>query len=199
MANKDSWRDRLTVIAAEFPGKRKGLSLAARLNETALRDILERGSVPKLDSFLAICKAAHVDPATVLFGDEPQRIEIPVKGIASAGEGWTPAGDGTIDYLQFDLERDETLAIEVRGNSMAPVYRNGDFLICRKQGRAFDNLIGLDCAVLTNDGKGYVKILARGTRPGRFNLKSYNVVNKDIENVQLAWVAPIIWIKRTGA
>jgi hypothetical protein len=199
MAKQQTWRDRLADIAEDFPGKRKGLSVAAGLNETVLRDILDRGSNPKIDTFLAICAAAHVDPMKVLYGDEPPKVEIPVRGIVSAGEGWVPTGDDPVGFLEFELDRDDILSIEVRGDSMAPVYRNGDFLICRRQSRAFDNLIGLDCAVLTTEGVGYVKILSRGSRPNRFNLKSYNVANKDIENVQLSWAAPIIWIKRNGS
>ena len=91
------------------------------------------------------------------------------------------------------------ITIEIRGDSMSPVYRSGDKLICRRHLRAFDNLIGLDCAVLTEDGQGYVKILRRGTRPNRYNLKSYNVAQEDIENVKLAWAAPVVWIKRSGS
>lgn len=195
---KMTWRQRLTEIADHFEGGMKGLSMAAGLNPTKVRDVLKRGQSPSVESFLSICEAAKVDPTYVLFGDEPPRVEIPVVGMVSAGEGWSAVEDN-IDQMEFALDNDDMVAIEVRGDSMSPVYRNGDRLICRRHQRAFDNLIGLDCAVLTEDGRGFVKILRRGSRPNRFNLKSYNVTQEDLENVKLAWVAPVVWIKRSGA
>ena len=40
----------------------KGLSLAAGLSETKVRDVIRRGHSPSVESFLAICEAAKVDP-----------------------------------------------------------------------------------------------------------------------------------------
>lgn len=80
---------------------------------------------------------------------------------------------------------------------MSPVYRSGDMLICSRQTtKHLDNLINLDCVVMTADGDGYIKILKRGTRRGCVTLKSYNPHFDDIENVQLLWVAPILWVRR---
>ncbi len=194
--SKKTWSDRLSEAAEAFPGGRKGLSVKAGLNETFLRDTLKRGTMPGIEKFLAICRAAHVDPFFILYGDNAPKFTIPVLGIVSAGEGWSNQDGATFEPIEFEIEKDDIVSIEVRGDSMAPVYRSGDHLICQRHQRGFDNLIGLDCAVLTADGQGYVKILKRGTRPNRFNLKSYNVANEDIENVQLAWAAPVIWIKR---
>ena len=36
----------------------------------------------------------------------------------------------------------------------------------------------------------------RGSRPNRFSLRSYNAAVDDIEDVALAWVAPVSWIKQ---
>lgn len=81
---------------------------------------------------------------------------------------------------------------------MAPVYREGDLLIgAKRTGKSADNLLGLDCIVVTEDGERYVKFLARGTARGAFNLRSYNPAHKDIENVRLSWAAPILWVKRS--
>jgi len=65
----------------------------------------------------------------------------------------------------------------------------------RQHGRIF-KMIDLDCVIRTADGQHYVKILKRGSRPGRFHLKSYNPAEDDIEDVALSWVAPVAWIKR---
>lgn len=196
---KIDWRARMLAYIKETPGvSMKGISVKAGLNETAVRDILKRGFTPTLDTFLAISAAAGRDPFYFLYGDQPKKLSIPVKGIVSAGEGWEQVADAHNDAIEFAIDDHRSFSIEVRGDSMSPVYRDGDFLVCIEQtGRNVDNLVGLDCAVLTAEGTGYIKILKKGTRPGRYSLKSYNPVFDDIENVNLQWAAPIIWIKRS--
>ncbi len=193
------WRERLAAHIDATPGlNMKAVSLKAGLGETTVRDILKRGYTPTIDNFLAICEAAGRDPFYFLYGDNfDAQVQIPVRGAVCAGEGWDQVDDEPGRSIEFALEEGRSFGIEVRGNSMSPVYRHGDYLVCVENiGRNIDNLVGLDCAVLTEDGQGYVKILKRGTRPGRYNLKSYNPLFDDIENVQLKWAAPIIWVKR---
>jgi phage repressor protein C with HTH and peptisase S24 domain len=79
---------------------------------------------------------------------------------------------------------------------MFPVYRDGDVLICqRRRGREIE-AARQDCVVETADGRHLVKMVRKGTRPGLFTLQSYNRLYDDIENVSLAWAAPVRWIKR---
>jgi len=177
----------------------KSLSRAAGLSESAVRDVLNRGSDPTVDTFLAIAAAAGVSPGWLLHGDERFRIAVPLVGHASGGEGWTPFPEPATarDTVQFELGDHDVIAIEVRGDSMAPVYRNRDRLFCQRRRAAFaDNLIGQDCVLRTADGECYIKILQKGSHRGRFNLRSYNPVFKDVENVVLDWAAPISWIRR---
>ncbi len=192
------WRTRLKTIIDETPGlTMKSLSLRAGLGATALHDILRRGTSPSVDTLVAVAKVLGIKPSQLIDGDENIKLTIPVVGIVSAGEGWTPVDDGVDGNVEFELGAHDTIAVEVRGDSMAPVYRNGDMLIChRRFGPNADNLIGLDCVIRTAKGDNFVKILKRGSRPNRFNLKSYNPVVDDIEEVALAWVAPVAWIKR---
>jgi phage repressor protein C with HTH and peptisase S24 domain len=198
----NDWRFRLKQLIAETPGlSMKAVSLKAGLPASAVHDILQRGHAPSIDKFISICTALGVSPSQLLEGEVQRSISIPLVGFVSAGEGWTPIDDATSadDAISFDLGAHDTVGIEVRGDSMAPVYRNGDFLVCYRQfGPNADNCIGLDCVVRTADSRHFVKILKRGSRPGRFNLKSYNPVVDDVEDVALAWVAPVAWIKRGG-
>ncbi len=179
----------------------KRLSLKAGLSESAVRDTLNRGTEPTVETFCAIASAAGVSPGWLLHGDERFRIEIPLVGIASGGEGWTPFAEQSTsrprDTVEFELGDHDVIAIEVRGDSMSPVYRDRDRLFCQRRAANFaHNLIGQDCVLRTASGENYVKILAKGSRHGRFNLRSYNPVFKDIEDVALEWAAPIVWIKR---
>jgi phage repressor protein C with HTH and peptisase S24 domain len=194
------WRKRLKTLLDETQGlDMKSLSKKAGLNDSAIHDILVRGRNPSVENFVAIAEAAGVDPNWLLQGEERHRISIPVVGIVSGGEGWTPVESGKIESVEFELDGHDIIGLEVRGDSMAPVYRDQDFLVCQRHtGRHLQNLIGLDCAIRTTKGEHFVKILRRGNRAGTFSLRSYNPVFKDIENVSLEWAAPIIWIKRGG-
>jgi hypothetical protein len=195
---KLTWRERLRVLV-DGPPKldMKAVSLKAGLGATFVRDLLEKGRTPSVENFVSVCEALGVSPLTLIYGDDNPHITVPIVGIVSAGEGWTHIPDARHDPVEFALSGDDLVGIEVRGDSMSPVYRDGDRLLCSRHfGRHVDNLIGLDCAVLTTDGKGYVKILKRGSRPGRYNLKSYNPYVEDIENAQIEWAAPVKWIRR---
>lgn len=195
---KVTWRDRLRLII-DGPPKldMKAISLKAGLGATFVRDILEKGRTPSIDNFIAMCGAIGASPLTLLYGDDAPRLTVPIVGVISANENWTQVPEARLDPIEVALSGEDLIGIEVRGDSMSPVYRDGDRLLCQRQyGRFIDNLVGLDCAVLTSDGKGYVKILKRGTRPGRYNLKSYNPHVDDIENQLIEWAAPIKWIRR---
>ena len=197
----ENWKARLKRIIEETPGlSMKAVSLRAHLGATAVHDILERGADPKISTLQAIAGALGLPLSALLGGEaEAYRVSIPLVGFVSAGEGWTPVDSATSpdDAIDFDLGAHDTIGIEVRGDSMSPVYRNGDFLICYRQfGPNADNCINLDCVVRTSDHRHFVKILKRGSRPGRFSLKSYNPLVDDIDDVALAWAAPVAWVKR---
>lgn len=196
---KTTWRDRLRGLIEGTPGlDMKEISLKAGQGATFVRDIVYRDRTPSVDKFTALCDAIGVTPMWMIYGDDAPHIAVPVVGIVAAGEGWVQA-DAKFDPIEFSIRGDDLIGIEVRGDSMSPVYRDGDTLFCNRHfGRHVDNLIGLDCAVLTDDGRGFLKILKRGSRPGRYSLKSYNPHVDDVENVLINWAAPVKWIKRKG-
>jgi phage repressor protein C with HTH and peptisase S24 domain len=80
-------------------------------------------------------------------------------------------------------------ALEVLGDSMLPRYSSGDVIYI---GRTHDGVrseyIGDYCAVRLT----YVKLLARGSRPGFWTLRSLNAA--DMEDVELEWATPIIFV-----
>lgn len=155
------------------------------------------GSDPTIDNFLAICKGLGVSPSQLLEEGESFAPSIAVVGYVSGGEGWTPVDANTAETVELDIARVDTIAVEVRGDSMSPVYRSGDKLICQRHyGPHLDNFIGRDCVIQTRDGDHFIKILKRGTKPNRMTLKSYNPLVDDIEDVAIAWAAPVLWVKR---
>lgn len=205
----DDWRSRFRKAMQSVGMTDQELSVRAGLNRSTVNTYLsqkrdkartKKPASPSIDNFIAMAKAVNLSPAYLLMGEEPFRIDIPVVGIVSAGEGFVPTDDdGRLGPVHFDVGDANVIAIEVRGDSMAPVYRQGDTLIChRTAARHADNLIGRDCAVRTRNGEHYIKILKRGSRVGLFTLRSFNPAHEDIEDVQIDWAAPVAWVKRGG-
>lgn len=194
-----TWRHRLEEFIVSQGLTMKGLSLKAGLSETAVRDIVKRGTSPSIDGFLAICGALGVTPGFLLYGKDAYMALVPIVGDTSPNESWVPSVRED-RKMPFDLADEDPIAIRVRGNDMAPAYREGDTLIChRRVGKYIDNLVNLDCAVKLLSGACYIKILKRGTKPGLYTLKSYNPRIDDIPDTKIEWAAPVVWVRRGQA
>lgn len=173
----------------------KTASLRAGKSATFVRDLLRKGSSPSIDNLQRVADAIGISVNELVGSDRPYQ-SIAVSGVVAAGERWTPFDDG-LGQLDLRIDEGEPVAVEVRGDSMSPVYRHGDIIAGPKAyGRQVENLIGRDCIVLTIDGEGYIKFVAKGRRYGQYVLKSYNPTFADSEDVRVEWAAPIQWVKR---
>jgi len=194
------WRVALLKTIREAGMDNKSVSLKAGLNHGLVSEWLgPKRKAATIENFMAVCNALGRSPASVL-GSPALKLHIPVVGIVSGGEGWTALDEHKADPLEFELGDKDVIALEVRGESMEPAYRDGDFLVCqRRAGRNAHNLINSDCVVRTIDGGQFVKILKRGKQPGLFTLKSYNPRFDDMEDVRLEWAARVAWIRRADS
>lgn len=194
----EDWRDRLKRLIEERGLNMKQLSLAAGLGETAVRDMLQKVTSPRIDTVLAIADQLGITLTELMEGRQNGPRKVSVIGYVSAGEGWTPfEGDGPVDDIEISIEGGAPVGLVVRGDSMTPVYRDGDLLIGAKRPTAnVAKLIGRDCIVETTRGERFVKFIGKGSIRGRFNLKSYNPMHPDKENVEIAWAAPISMVIR---
>lgn len=85
-----------------------------------------------------------------------------------------------------------TEAVEVRGDSMLPLYETGTLLYYSRQLPA-EMMVGRRAIVRLEDERVLVKVIRRGSAPGLYTLASMNA--PDIEDVSIQWAAPIDWIK----
>lgn len=99
------------------------------------------------------------------------------------GAGYVEAPPGASDMTE---------AVEVRGDSMFPLYETGTLLYYSKQ-LPPDMMVGKRAIVRLEDDRVLVKTLRRGSAPGLYTLASLNA--PDIEDVAIQWAAPIDWIK----
>lgn len=128
---------------------------------------------------------------------------IPLIGFAQAGEkgffdteGY-PSG-GSWDEIQFpensQINDNHLYALEVSGNSMEPLYREGDRLIVSPDSnfRRGDRVI-----VKTTGGEVMAKELKRQSA-AKVELKSLNESYEDrsLEKSEIEWMARIMWVSQ---
>ena len=129
----------------------------------------------------------------------PQSSTIPLLGFAQAGaggffdDGGFPAGQGW-DVVEFPVSPAQKIgvyALEVQGESLMPLYRDGDVLIVEPgaQVRRNDRIV-----VRTKEGEVMAKVLIRQT-PKSIELLSLNPEQpgRTIEIGDVDWIARIIW------
>jgi len=136
---------------------------------------------------------AYVDEAD---GVALQR-NVPLIGLAQAGsdgffdDAGYPAGTGW-DEIPFPAVTDQNAyALEVSGDSMEPVFRDGDIIIVSPEAalRRGDRVV-----VRTKDGEILAKELRRQTAR-KLELASMNAAHEDraFDMKQIDWIARIIW------
>lgn len=171
--------------------KAKPLALAAGLNETAVRDVMERTENPRIGTLLAIADVLEF-PIDEMFGGD-----VPLLGKIGAGGQILFAEDpdpGTVPAPPGESGR-RLMALLVSGDSMRPVYRDGDIVYVRREHEGvLPHYIGEECAVHTAEGGTFLKTLSPGTEPGRYTLRSFNA--EDIENVEVVWASPVLFVRR---
>lgn len=124
--------------------------------------------------------------------------KVPLYGIIAAGEEIEPVPLDNPEYVDCPFPIENGAAVDVRGDSMQPVYRPGDRLFFSQRERSdYVALIGRDCIVRLRDGRRFVKTLLRGTKRGLYRLRSYATL-RDIEDVEVDWAAPVEWVRRAG-
>ena len=133
-------------------------------------------------------------------GEGPARVTlklIPLIGLAQAGsagffdDAGFPAGAGWEEIAFPELGDPHAYALEITGESMQPVYRDGDRIIVSPQAntRRGDRVV-----VKTTEGEVMAKQLSRLTMR-RIELQSFNPQFEDrgLELTEIAFIHRIIW------
>ncbi|MGB6947780.1 MAG: helix-turn-helix transcriptional regulator [Methyloceanibacter sp.] len=143
-----------------------------------------------LDEFVGLLDAE--DP-TLRMAPQP----IPLIGLTQAGaggffdDGGFPVGGGW-DQIRFPrVDDDNAYALEVTGDSMQPLYRDGDILIVSPNSNTHKG----DRVVLrTTDGEVVAKILVRRTAK-TVEITSFNPAHPNLvfPVERIDWLARIVW------
>lgn len=127
---------------------------------------------------------------------------IPLIGFAQAGadgyfdEDGYPAGDSwdEVKFPDGEADLEGTYALEISGDSMEPLYRNGDVLVLSRDAtiRKGDRIV-----LRTTKGEVLAKELLRKTS-AKVELKSLNPAHKDrtISMTDVSWMARVLWVSQ---
>lgn len=175
-----------------------------RTKQSAIQAI-ECGASKKPTIIVELAEAFGVDPEYLRTGKERRQLkphppaDIPVIGHAGARERIILLdGDdqGIFDLVHPLRAEDGFRAVIVRGDSMIPIYRNGDALFFRQDHPDMSKTLGRDCVVITDKNRAYVKRVMKGSRQGLYNLLSYAPGEDPIIDVELRNAWPIEWVRR---
>jgi phage repressor protein C with HTH and peptisase S24 domain len=138
-----------------------------------------------------------IDEFILLMRGEPMPLEhkamraVPLLGRAGAGEGVDPGQTGAEEVLAPAGAEGEVYALAVHGDSMMPLYREGDFLIIDPSAsfRPGNRIIAR-----LRSGEVLAKILKRNEAQ-RVVLQSFNPACPDLvlRAGEIEWMARIIW------
>lgn len=102
-------------------------------------------------------------------------------------------GDGLYRVVVPDgLSPRGLVAVEVEGNSMAPIYQPGTVLFYSREVVGVPSeAIGRICVCEDEAGQAWVKVVRVGREEGTFSLISLNPESENLHGVKLKWAAPV--------
>lgn len=198
----------IDTIAERYGFSPSGLAKKSGLDPTSFNPSKRTGPDgrprwPTTESVANLLSAAgaSVDEFTELLtskrGQPPKRKQIPLLGFARAGKGGYfddagfPAGNGWEEVDVPGVTDPAAYALEITGDSMLPVYREGDRIVVSPAAtiRKGDRVV-----VRTVDGQVMAKIMQRQTAK-TLELASFNKdhATKTLDMKDVDWVARIIW------
>jgi phage repressor protein C with HTH and peptisase S24 domain len=198
----------IDTIAERYGYSASGLAKKSGLDPTSFNPSKRHGPDgrprwPTTESVanLLIAAGASVEEFSDLLsgrkGQPPKLKQIPLLGFARAGKGGFfddsgfPAGNGWEEIDVPGVTDSAAYALEITGDSMQPVYREGDTIIVSPGAtvRKGDRVV-----VKTSDGQVMAKVMQRQTAKtlelGSFN-KDHDTKTVDMKDVD--WMARIIW------
>jgi transcriptional regulator with XRE-family HTH domain len=193
------WRDRLINRMEELGLTQAEVCRRAGVKSTMLTDILKRGQTPSVANLFKIANAVNLSLSELYEGVvRSSAYNVRVTGILEGATVLDAARSGKDTEISVSLPRDNLETIRIRSDLLEPAgYRRGDTVMgIRVDAQRAGNLIGKDCIVELADGHRLIAQLAKSAHVNRYNLRFFHRSQPDMEDVEIAWVAPISMILR---
>ncbi len=208
LKHAEIWRaiDRLAAkhgLSASGLARRAGLD-ATSFNKSKRTTREGKSRWPTTESLAKVLTGTGESMAgfVALLGNRPAGLmrRLPVIGYAQAGaagffdDAGYPVGRGWEDIDFPDLRDPAAYALEVSGDSMAPVYRDGDKIVVSP---AADLRRGDRVVVKTRKGEVMAKQLLRQTAQ-KLELGSINPRHptRILDMAEVRWIARILWVSQ---
>ena len=215
MKHEDVWRA-LDTLAAEYGFSASGLAKRSGLDPTtfnpskrtmpdgrprwpsteSLAKVLDATGA-SLEAFTALVSGARAIASTGMRAAAAATRRVPLIGLAQAGgEGYFddagyPVGGAWDEVSLPDIADANAYALEISGDSMEPVFRDGDTVVVSPNApvRRGDRVV-----VRTQAGEVMAKQLTRKSAR-RVELKSLNPAHPDysFELSEVVWIHRIVW------
>ena len=206
-SHKQVWAA-IDTIAERYGFSASGLAKKSGLDPTSFNPSKRNGPDgrprwPTTESIANLLEAAGAtveefsDLLSGRKGQPPKRKQIPLLGLARAGKGGFfddsgfPIGNGWDEIDVPGVTDNTAYALEITGDSMLPVYREGDTIIVSPGAtvRKGDRVV-----VRTTDGQVMAKVMQRQTAKN-LELASFNAAHdtKTLDMKDVDWMARIIW------
>ena len=206
-SHKQVWAA-IDTIAERYGFSASGLAKKSGLDPTSFNPSKRNGPDgrprwPTTESIANLLEAAGAtveefsDLLSGRKGQPPRRKQIPLLGLARAGKGGFfddsgfPSGNGWDEIDVPGVTDNTAYALEITGDSMLPVYREGDTIIVSPSAtvRKGDRVV-----VKTTDGQVMAKVMQRQTAKN-LELASFNAAHdtKTLDMKDVDWMARIIW------
>lgn len=207
LSHKQVW-NAIDTIAERYGYSASGLAKKSGLDPTSFNPSKRNGPDgrprwPTMESISRLLQASGAsveefsDLLTGRKGQPPKRKQIPLLGFARAGKGGFfddsgfPAGNGWDEIDVPGVTDQNAYALEITGDSMMPVYREGDTIIVSPAAtiRKGDRVV-----VRTADGQVMAKLMQRQTSK-TLELASFNPshATKVLDMKDVDWIARILW------
>ena len=206
LTHDEIWRA-VDMLAGSHNLSPSGLAIKAGLDSTTFNKSKRvtadgRRRWPSTESIAKALAATGVDFEEFVNFTRPSGARrrfkpLPLIGLAQAGiggffdDGGFPVGAGWDEVYFPDVADANAYALEISGDSMLPLYRDGDTIIVSPAAplRRGDRVV-----VKTLEGEVFAKELRRQT-PRGVELKSLNPEHVDLQFAthELAWIARIVW------
>ena len=208
LTHSQVWKS-LDALAARRGLTPSGLARLAGLDPTSFNPSKRLGPGqpprprwPSTESLSRVLEATgtSLGAFSSLAKDDAGRASVPMLGLAQAGvDGFFdangfPAGDGW-DETDLPVATDTTISIQIQGESMVPLYREGDRVIVDRA----DPLVrkGDRVVVQTTAGEVLAKEVA-ALGPAKVTLASINPAYppRVMARADIAWMSRIQWVSQ---
>lgn len=198
VVDPEVWRNNLKTLMEQRGLSAKELSRQANLGDTFVSDVLRRGTNPTVQNLTLLANALGTN-IRALFDREDQPPgggSLAIKMQTSGSESWRICLDDECSSVAIP-ELTDVVVLRVADNDLAPYYALNDVLIGKKlTSEQLLPYVGNWCITELVEGLRLIRVVHRGSAPGRFNLVSANPQREPLRDASVAWAAPVSIVLR---